>query len=73
MKLFSLPDGTVDRKDRAQWLTPIFDLAYEEEVVDTALIGPWTPIHCKSSNARLTAQSTNTRIPCVSANKRLET
>jgi hypothetical protein len=28
VKLFSLPDGTVDRKDRAQWLTPIFDLAF---------------------------------------------
>jgi hypothetical protein len=39
----------------------------------TALIGPWTPIHCKSSNARLTAQSANTRIPCVSSNKRIET
>lgn len=28
MKLFSLPDGTVDRKDRAQWLTPIFDMSF---------------------------------------------
>ena len=28
MRLFSLPDGTIDRKDRAQWLTVPFDLAF---------------------------------------------
>lgn len=28
MRLFSLPDGTVDRKDRAAWLTQPFDRAY---------------------------------------------
>lgn len=29
MKLFSLPDSQVDKADRAQWLTPIFDLAFQ--------------------------------------------
>lgn len=38
MKLFSLPDGTVDRKDRAQWLTMPFDLAF---LVAVTLPGPW--------------------------------
>lgn len=38
MKLFSLPDGTVDRKDRAQWLTMPFDLAF---LVTVVLPGPW--------------------------------
>lgn len=28
MKLFALPDANVDRLDRAQWLTPPFDLAF---------------------------------------------
>lgn len=33
MKLFSLPDGAIDRKDRAQWVTPPFDLALAAPVV----------------------------------------
>jgi hypothetical protein len=33
MKLFSLPDGVVDRKDRAQWVTIPFDLAFGTAVV----------------------------------------
>lgn len=28
MKLFALPDATIDRNDRAQWLTMPFDLAF---------------------------------------------
>lgn len=28
MKLFQVPDNTIDRKDRAPFLTPIFDLAF---------------------------------------------
>ena len=28
MRLFGKVDGTVDRYDRAGWLTPIFDLAF---------------------------------------------
>ncbi len=30
MRLFALPDGVIDRKDRAQWLTQPFDLAYAQ-------------------------------------------
>lgn len=37
MKLFSLPDGTVDRKDRAQWMTPPFDLAFAAPETDKQL------------------------------------
>jgi hypothetical protein len=33
MKLFSLPDGTISRLDRAQWLTQPFDLAFDVPVV----------------------------------------
>jgi hypothetical protein len=28
LKLFALPDGVINRKDRAQWLTIPFDLAF---------------------------------------------
>ncbi len=28
MKIIALPDGVINRKDRAQWLTPIFDAAF---------------------------------------------
>lgn len=28
MRLFALPDGLVNRFDRAQWMTPPFDLAW---------------------------------------------
>lgn len=33
MKLFALPDGTIDEKERAQWVTPPFDLATVEQNV----------------------------------------
>jgi len=33
VRLFSLPDGQVDRKDRAAWMTPPFDLALGTVVV----------------------------------------
>lgn len=36
MKLFSLPDGTVNRLERAQWLTLPFDLAAGEPSVPPA-------------------------------------
>jgi hypothetical protein len=32
VKLFALPDGVVDRKDRAQWLSCPFDLAFSTAV-----------------------------------------
>lgn len=33
MRLFSLPNGVVDRFDRAAWMTPPFDLALDMIVV----------------------------------------
>lgn len=33
MRLFALPDGVIDRKDRAQWLTTPFDGAFPNTVV----------------------------------------
>ncbi len=40
MKLFSLPDGTIDRKDRAQWITMPFDLAF---AASSSTVGFYTP------------------------------
>ena len=33
MRLIASPDGTVDRYDRALWLTPPFDRAFAELVI----------------------------------------
>ncbi len=33
MKLFSLPDNTIDQNDRAQWVTPPFDKDLTREVI----------------------------------------
>jgi hypothetical protein len=41
MRLFGKVDGTVDRFDRAEWLTPPFDLAFSTAV---AIAGPFRAI-----------------------------
>jgi hypothetical protein len=43
MKLFALPDATVDRLDRAQWLTPPFDLAFADNSDRTLDCNDFTP------------------------------
>lgn len=47
MKLFSLPDGTVDRKDRAQWFTMPFDLAFDAPSLTTFI--PVTMSHLEGT------------------------
>ncbi|HAM40557.1 MAG TPA: hypothetical protein DCP69_04280 [Candidatus Omnitrophica bacterium] len=37
MKLFALPDGAVDRLDRAQWFTCPFDLTWAAAAVPVAV------------------------------------
>lgn len=37
MRLFALPDGVIDRKDRAQWLTVPFDLSWVSVPVNQTL------------------------------------
>jgi hypothetical protein len=38
MRLFGRLDGTIDRYDRADWLTPPFDLAFSTRFVTPSVI-----------------------------------
>lgn len=58
MRLFGVVDGTVDRKDRAQWMTPVFDLAF---VVAEPVVTPAARIYVVPAERRIYTVATENR------------
>ena len=47
MKLFQLPVSVIDARQRAQWLTPIFDLSFKGAPV--RLLSAWASVNTSFS------------------------